>query len=166
MEENSQKKGIPVANIAVGIVILIAVLAGGYLMTKVSESKNTTEETSEAPAPKVAGASASLNGQKFSDTNLAADAVLIAPGALSAQAQAATSGWQVKSRSLSDGSTQVDLIPVGSEATEGDSKHTFNLKTGDKLYFVDLNPGDDSSAHDANTNDDVGILVDANGIVQ
>lgn len=176
MEENIQKskeqleplsKKTPLATYFVFGAVLLVVIAGGvYFMVKSGENKSTSEETSEAPVPRVAGAETGLKGQKFSGTNLANDAVLIAPGALSAEAQAVTSGWQVKSRSLSDGTGQVDLIPVGSEATEGDSAHTFNLKAGDKLYFVDLNPGDDSSAADNNKNDDVGILVDADGIIR
>lgn len=151
--------------IILGIVLLIVLGGVGYLMNKGSESKNSPEEVVETAPPKPAGPT-SLKGQKFSDTNLFSNAVLIAPGALSEEAKAVTTGWQVKSRSLADGTTQVDLIPVGSEATEGDTAHSFNLKTGDQLYFVDLNPGDDKPGADNNKSDDMGILVDANGIIQ
>lgn len=174
MEENYQEK-VEVQNpvkknnsgvyIILGIVFLVILAGAGYFMTKGSENKNSPEETIETARPQASGP-ASLKGQKFTDTNLFANAVLIAPGVPSEAAKAVASGWQIKSRSLSDGTAQVDLIPVGSEATEGDTAHTFNLKDGDQLYFVDINPNDDNSSSDVNKNDDMGILVGADGIVK
>lgn len=172
MKENSvMKNNSSGIYIILGIIFLVILAGAGYFvakdssMTKGSESKNSPEEVVETARPQASGP-ASLKGQKFTDTNLFANAVLIAPGVPSEAAKAVASGWQIKSRSLSDGSTQVDLIPMGSEATEGDTAHTFNLKDGDKLYFADLNPNDDGSGADNNKNDDMGIVVGADGIVK
>lgn len=148
-----------------GVIILLVLGVGGYLMNKGSEAKNSPEEITETVKPQPQNPE-SMKGQQFSTTNFYTNAVIIAPGPLSVEAKAVTTGWDIKSRSLADGTTQVDLIPTGSEATEGDTAHSFNLKTGDKLYFVDLNPGDDRGGADNNKNDDIGIVVDANGIIQ
>lgn len=145
--------------------VLLAGIGGAYWYGKHSVKPQTVTEQPGTQGVTRTGPP-SLKGQKFSDTNLYANAFLIAPGTPSEAARAAMSGWQLSSRSLSDGSTQVDLIPVGSEATEGDTAHTFNLKTGDQLYFADINPNDDNSGADINKNDDMGIIVGADGIVK
>jgi hypothetical protein len=107
-----------------------------------------------------------MKGQTFSDTSLYSQAVQIYPGPILESAKAIMSGWNLKISKLPDGSVQADLIPVGSEAAEGDSMHSFVVKPGYKLYFVDLNPSDDKPGMDENTHDDLGILVDGNGIIQ
>lgn len=174
MEEKEEKiensdppktKSASMVYIVAAVVLLLAVGGGLYFMNKTSEKSATPEEVREVPSGAPTGRG-SLSGQKFADTQLAQSAVLIYPGAMSAEAKAATSGWQLKTTQNTDGTTQASLVPVGSEATEGDSAHTFTLKTGDKLYFVDLNPSDDSPNMDNNKNDDIGIVVDANGIIQ
>lgn len=151
------------------IVVLIIVLGGvGYMVYKGSKVvAPVAEETTQTAAPAPKGPP-NLKGQTFADTDMFSNAVLVYPGALTKEAQAVTTGWQVKSKTLPDGTTQVDLIPVGSEATEGDTAHTFNLAKGDKLYFVDLNPNDDdnTASSDKNKNDDMGIVVGSDGIVK
>ena len=164
-EVKEEKTKTPTTYIIVGIIIIGAVLVGGYFMNKGSESKNTSEETAESPLPRVSGP-ATMKGQKFSDSKLFNQAVQIYPGAISESAKATMSGWTLKTKTLADGTIQADLVPVGSEATEGDTAHTFVLKTGDKLYFADINPNDDGPTEDSNTHDDMGIVVDANGIIQ
>ncbi len=154
-----------VGYIAGVVILLLAVGAGAYFLNKSSESQKTPEETGEVATQKPAGPP-SLKGQKLSDTQFANSAVLIYPGTISESAKAVMNGWNLKTISNSDGSITASLIPTGSEVTEGDSRHTFTLKSGDKLYFVDLNPGDDGTGADNNKNDDMGIVVDANGIIQ
>lgn len=154
-----------VGYVAAIIILLLAVGVGAYFLNKSSESKNIPEEGREI-AVKKAPSPPSLKGQKFSDTQFADSAVQIYPGAISASAKAMMSGWNLKTTANSDGTVTASLIPVGSEVTEGDSAHTFTLKSGDKLYFVDLNPGDDGMGADNNKNDDMGIVVDSNEIIQ
>lgn len=166
--EPSKAKGFPSVYIAGLIILLLGVGAGLYFMNKSGEnSSGAPEAQSEAPNIRPSGPP-SLKGQNFSDTRFAQSAVQIYPGPIDKSAQAVMSGWKLSTKTLPDGTTQVSLIPIESELTEGDTQHTFILKTGDKLYFDDINPGDDTpgGGADNNKNDDIGIVVDANGIIQ
>lgn len=70
----------------------------------------------------------------------------------------------MKTQTLADGSTQVDLVPT--ETGSNYKNQTFIVKTGFKLYFIEIRSGDDQPGQDNDPRDDIGILVDANGIVQ
>ncbi len=150
------------------ILAIVVLLIGGSAVWAIKNLNKTPEppvqvigtETQKPQGPP------SIKGQKFSDTNFFDQAVQIYPGVVSESAKAVMNGWTLKTKTLTDGSIQADLIPVGSEATEGDTAHTFILKAGDTLYFVDTNPNDDGPTEDANTRDDMGIVVGADGIVQ
>lgn len=163
--------------------LLLLVVGGGvYVMSKDSvkttpgqgngsnvegtiQSLATPDTTiQETPAQRPADLP-NLKGQKLSDTKFAANAHEIYP-ILKEDALIPMSGWDRNVTDLHDGTFRIDLIPSGSETLEGDSKHTFIMKKGETLYFVDLNPGDDSSGADGNKNDDIGIIVNANGIIQ
>lgn len=167
-KENEEVTTSTASNKTAYVVFVIAILlvGGGVFWAAKNLNKPSVPEQVLGQATERPKGPPSLKGQKFSDTNLADSAELIYPGTISESAKAVMSGWDLKTKVLPDGTTQVDLVPVGSEATEGDTSHSFVLKTGDKLYFVDLNPGDDSSTEDANTHDDMGIVVDANGVIQ
>jgi len=151
------------------VIILLVVAGGAYLYGRgsvkpvVLSAKTSDQAGFQGPPP---SGPPSMKGQKFSDTSLYTQAVQIYPGPISESAKAILTGWNLKTTNLSDGSAQADLIPVGSEATEGDTMHSFVVKPGYKLYFVDLNPSDDKPGMDENTHDDLGILVDGSGIVQ
>lgn len=147
------------------VILLLAVGAGAYFLNKSSESQKTPEETGEIATQKPSSPP-SLKGKKLSDTQFANSAVLIYPGTISESAKAVMSGWDLKTTANSDGTITASLVPTGSEVTEGDTRHTFTLKSEDKLYFADLNPGDDGTGADNNKNDDMGIVVDVNGIIQ
>lgn len=151
----------------ISAVLLLLVVGGGiYLMNKGAETKSSPEEVNES-IPTQKPTPPSLKGQKLSDSQFADSAHQIYPGKISEAAKAAMSGWDLKTIKNSDGTITASLIPAGSEVAEGDSAHTYTLQPTDKLYFVDLNPGDDNpGAEDANTRDDLGIVVDANGIIQ
>lgn len=166
--EAPKPKNFPFVYVAGIIILILGVGAGLYFMNKSGESQsNAPEEQREEPNIRPTGPG-SLKGQQFSNTQLANSAVQIYPGTISASASAVMSGWKLSTKIIPDGTTQVSLIPVGSEATEGDTQHTFILKKGDKLYFDDINPADDTpgGGTDNNKNDDMGIVVDANGIIQ
>lgn len=108
-----------------------------------------------------------IKGTKLADnTQLAPHAYLVYPvdGSLSSDAQAAMSGWTLSSTSNSDGSTTVTLTPSNTE--QEDHKQTFTLQSGDKLYFVELNLQDDQNGEDHLWFDDLGIVTDANGVIQ
>jgi len=171
-EENKKEESSKISNASTYFVFLIILVlaAGGafYFGRKSGEAKMIAFYQAQPKPSGMARPSGppSMKGQKFSDLPMASNAGQIYPGVISESTKAAMSGWNIKTSALSDGSTQVSLIPTGSEASEGDTAHTFVVKTGEKLYFVDLNPNDDGPTEDANSHDDLGILVDANGIVQ
>jgi hypothetical protein len=151
------------------VIVLLIVAGGAYMYGKhsvkpvVLSAKTSGQADFQSPPP---SGLPNMKGQKFSDTSLYDQAVQIYPGTISESAKAILTGWNLKTTNLPNGSVQADLIPVGSEATEGDTMHSFTVKPGYKLYFVDLNPSDDKPGMDVNTHDDLGILVDGNGIIQ
>lgn len=162
--DDTRKTSDAAVYVVLGVILLVVIGAGVYFMNKTSEANNTPEERSETTPSQVS--KPSLKGQKLSDTNFAGNAVQIYPGNISREAMAAMSGWDLKTVKQSDGTIKASLVPTGSEAGEGDSAHTFTLNSGDKLYFVDINPGDDQPGQDNIKSDDMGIVVDANGIIQ
>ncbi len=105
-----------------------------------------------------------MKGQKFAQSPLFQKAYLIAPvtGVLPDDAKKALTGWNVKTVNNADGSTQVTLIPHEAE----DVQQQFTLKKGYTLYFIEMTLVDDTTGVDHNRGDDIGVLVDENGIVQ
>lgn len=151
------------------VIILLVVAVGGIYFASKKFEGASIEENAESPASltKVVVHAPSLKGQKLSDTRFAANAVQIYPGIISESAKSTMSGWDLKTVSNSDGTITASLVPTGSEITEGDSSHTYTLHSGDKLYFVDMNPGDDvANSTDNNKNDDMGIVVNSDGLIQ
>ncbi len=103
-----------------------------------------------------------MPGMKFKDNPLFSKAYQIAPGDLSDDTKKAITGWDVKQQSLSDGSIQINLIPHEAE----DIQQVFTVKPGHTFYFIEMNLADDTVQKDENRGDDMGVLVDKNGIVQ
>lgn len=156
--------------VPVVIILVVLSIAEGYYIVKERNAKNALSmivqsqvvkaQPTKRPAPMFV-----MKGRKFADNPLSQKAYLIAPitGELSADAKKALTGWDVKTTDNPDGSLQVDLSPQET----GDVKQQFTLKPGYKLYFIELSPADDSATEgDANRGDDIGVLVDQNGIVQ
>ena len=166
MDEVKEQKSSNTNVYIVFVLILVVVGGGAYWYGKHSVKLGAQTQLQMNGQGQRPVGPPSMKGQKLSDTNFANQAVQIYPGDISVGAKATMSGWSLKTKSLPDGTTQADLIPAGSEATEGDTSHTFMLKDGYKLYFVDINPNDDTSTEDKNAHDDMGIMVDASGVIQ
>lgn len=175
MDENGESKTSKSTNTTLYLVfgIILLIVAGGsyYLGRKAGEAKelyalNNMPRPSISPVGRGPQGPPNFKGQKLSDTNFSQNAVLIYPGISSEALSKALVNWKLTTTQNTDGTTTASLIPVGSESVEGDGSHTFTLKSGDKLYFVDLNPNDDQTGQDNNSRDDMGIVVDANGIIQ
>lgn len=156
--------------VPVVIVLVVLSIAEGYYIVKERNAKNALSmivqsQTMTAPPTKKPAPMFVIKGRKFADNPLFQKAYLIAPvtGELSVDAKKALTGWVVNTTDNPDGSFQVDLSPQET----GDIKQQFTLKPGYKLYFIELSPADDSATEgDANRGDDIGVLVDQNGIVQ
>ena len=159
------------SNLVVVALVLLAIAVGeGYYIMKGSATKGipyvtqTQAMQAKKPTPRSARPTFVMKGQKFADNPISKKAYLIAPvtGPLSRDAQIALTGWTVKTTNNPDGSLQVNLIPQETE----DVQQQFTVKPGNKLYFIELTLADDSATGgDANRGDDIGVLVDQNGIV-
>ncbi len=156
------------------LILIVACLAEGFFVFKERQEKivlglqlasvqqksmKPSMQLGKRPAPMMV-----MKGQKFADTPLFSKAYLIFPtnGSLSSDAQKATTGWDIKTTLNADGSTQVDLIPKEAE----DVKQSFTVKSGYKLYFIEMTLVDDQTGVDENRGDDIGVLVNQDGIVQ
>ncbi len=157
--------------IGIIVILLIVSLAEGYYIykkrtsaqTMITNNSMTPNNTTIKPASKQKPTFV-MKGMKFSDSPLVSKAYLIYPvnGDLSTDAQKALTGWNVKTNPQNDGSTIVTLVPHEAE----DIQQQFTVKTGYKLYFIEMTLVDDKSGIDENRGDDIGVLVDQNGIVE
>lgn len=153
-------------------VVIVLIVAGGafYFGRKSGEAKMVAFYQSQ-PKPSGVGiprpsGPPSFKGQKLSDVQMLSGATLIYPGVSDTDVNRTLINWTLSTTKNPDGTVTAKLTPVGLEAAEGDATETFTLKPGDKLYFDDLNPNDDQPGMDVNTHDDLGILVDSNGVIQ
>jgi len=153
-------------------ILIVVCLVEGYLIKHERDAKiaiavnSTLQRQNPAQRPQSGGRAPGFvtKGMKFQDSPLFSKAYKIFPvtGSLSGDAKKATTGWNIKTINLSDGSTQVNLVPLEAE----DVQQEFIVKPGYSLYFIELNLADDATGIDQNRMDDMGVLVDQNGIVQ
>lgn len=153
------------------MILGLAVIAEGLFI-----AKNQFMKTSAAPViinnSQSAGGSQPARtpptpltkGTVFSDSPIFKYAHQIAPGMLSDDAKTALNGFTMTQTTDAGGSLVVTLTPKESD----DQKQEYSLKSGEKLYFVEMTTGDDQidSATDNNLRDDYGVIVDSNGSVQ
>ncbi len=163
-------------NLLIGIIAGVVIAGGAFYfigkqgggMEENSEVMGTTQQrtvVSGAPSRKPGQGSnrSSLKGQKLSATPFASNAVLIYPGQLSSNAKAALVGFNLTTKTMADGSTQVSLTPTES----GYTAQKYTVKSGQSLYFVEMNHRDDASGTtDMNKRDDFAVVVNQNGMIQ
>lgn len=153
-------------NIAIGVLLLITIAEGGYILTKKPTNQSTvvSVQNQNTASPRPAPPQPLSPGMKLSDSQISQFAYKVAPGELDDNAKAALVGWNISSQTQKDGSTVVTLTPKNSD----DQKQVYTVKSGDMLYFVEMTKSDDdaSSNEDKNLRDDYGIITDANGIIQ
>lgn len=134
------------------IIALLAAGCGGNSPSGPNSSSGSTASSSAATA----------SGTKLSDEPYANSAYEIDPNNMSAAAKQATQGFNISSQTLANGDTKITLAANGNP-----EYHTqaYELKSGQKLYFIEQNPGDDQPDHDAFAGDDTAVVVDQNGYV-
>ena len=153
--------------VALSVLALVVVVETGYILkTKLSSDEKAEslvarrEPSSPRPTPVVL-----KKGDKLADSPLAKSAFEVYPAMdTSEAAKAALVSWTVTTAKNTDGTVSVTLISTSA----ADPASTYKVKTGEKLYFVEMSAGDDhaDSDTDLNLRDDFGIVVDGNGIVQ
>lgn len=163
-------------NIIIAVLILIILGETGYIVTRKfilnQNQMPSVQSVSKSPAPmppagpnaKGRGPIIISKGMNLKTTPLFQFAYQIAPGDLSTQAKQALVGWNIDSKTQSDGSIVVTLTPKDSE----DQSQVYTVKSGQTLYFIEQTLSDDKADQDKDLNyrDDYGLIVDQNGIVQ
>ena len=153
--------------VALSVLALVVVVETGYILkTKLSSDEKTEslvarrELASPRPTPVIL-----KKGDKLADSPLAKSAFEVYPAMdTSDAAKAALVSWTVTTAKNTDGTASVTMTPKN----PADPASTYKVKTGEKLYFVEMSAGDDhaDSDTDLNLRDDFGIVVDGSGIVQ
>jgi hypothetical protein len=146
---------------------LIAIVIYGLVYYLVLSKNNSYHMTTSAyPTPTKVMAKVSPTGmmkQKFSDSLNYKYAYKIFPGTLSATAQQAITGFTMTSKNLPDGSVQVALTAEKPEY----KAQSYTIKTGETLYFIEMNLRDDDNEanEDHNLHDDTAVVVDPQGYI-
>ncbi len=140
----------------------ISLLVLGCTSTQQSLSAQNTTNSMQSNSSPGAGAKApSLIGSKFTDWKYYPMANPIAPGPISAKAQAALNVFTVGQAQQPDGSL---LVTVTDNADNTVSN--FTVKAGETLYFSDGYAGDDvANEKDTTLVDDHFVLVDGNNTI-
>lgn len=151
---NSKKSLNPV--LLYGVLALVLIIGGfAYVLTSGKPSVTKTEEKQETQVVPT------QNKQKFVDTDDGKNAFKIFPGELSADAKNAMVGFDLKTKDLGNGSTEVTLVAKKQEYTT----QTLTVKQGESVYFIERFGLDDSKDEDTDKNlkDDNAVVVDSQG---
>lgn len=118
-----------------------------------SSTASTTAASSGAASKGSTSTTAVKLGPLLSSTQYASVSYRIYPGPESAQAKAATAGFNISVK-LSGNSEIVSVSVAGSSSTP----QTSTFQKGDSIYFIETSLGDDSGNSDYSGGDD-GIIV-------
>ncbi len=136
----------------IGALLAVAVLVGAGVMLYPKSSPSQTGGMANV-------ASASL---KFADQPYAQNAYLIDPASLhnmDAATKAALAGFMVTAQTEA---TDTTIVNFTSENTEYHDQ-SYTLHSGEKLYFIEKNLGDDQNGTEKFLRDDTAVVVDQNG---
>ena len=131
---------------------LVGVSTSGARLPKVAQHN-------AAPTPSATAGQVKL-GPKLSSSPYAQYAIAVYPGGSSQAARFALTGFDLHVSSIAS-DLRVSLVIVGSSH----APMVQNYLTGTKVYFIEANPGDDSSNSDFNFGDDGLIVTNAQGRV-
>ena len=138
---------------AVVVAIIVAVLTLGHNPSNSTNSAYSAS-SSQASLP---------SGQLFSSSPYSQVAYQIFPGSLSSIAREVMAGINLKSSQNPDGTTTVTLSPTN----PGFPGLAYNVSSGDKVYLVETNMGEDnpSANYDGVYADDGVIVVNSAGYI-
>ena len=139
--------------IILGILIVLLVLGGGfYLLNKGSKEEKVEKTAVQAPAQ---------NKQKFVDTEDGKNAYKVFPGELNLDAKKALIGFELKTKDLGNGVTEVTFLAKEQEYVT----QTLTVKQGESVYFIERFALDDNEKEDTDKGlkDDTAFLVDSQG---
>jgi len=164
-------------NSIVAIVVVLIIIILGVWIYRVNNnssgmsSSNSTGNTGASSlnsnnpvvptTPAQTSPAGGQSGQLFSASPYAQNSYLISVSTYDANTKKALSGFSVVKKVLTDGGTQYTLNAVNPEY----QTQTYDVKPGEKLYFVEQNLSDDNGSTDVFPGDDHAVLVDANGYI-
>src|SRR5581483_8729894 len=155
-----------IKNIIIVILLIIVIVEAAMLFQSKGSTNHTKMSSVQSQNMPPAGPNAKRKGgtpimisagMNLKTTPLFNFAHQMAPGPISASAQAALTGWNVSSVKQNDGSLKVSLTPKDSD----DQSQQYIVKNGETLYFIEQTPADDKADQDKDLNyrDDYGIIV-------
>ncbi len=145
--------------VVVAIIVVAAVsLGGGADTSKTSSQATVTNAYRSATRGSFVASSTRL---LFADSPFAANAYLISTSTYDARTQQALNGFSVDKKTLADGSLQITLNAQNTEY----QTHTYVVKPGESLYFIERSLGDDGGNKDINIHDDQAVVVDGQGYI-
>lgn len=153
--------------VIIAAVIVIAAAFGYMYLGKSkpssysSSNSNPADSVSPTTADSAAPAAGTSQGTKLADEPYANFAYEVTPGNLSTTTQLALTGFDVSQQSLTNGDTKITLTATNPEY----KTQSFELKPGQKLYFIEKNLGDDKDGQDKFLGDDTAVVVDQDGYV-
>ena len=134
-----------------GIGLLIAALvAGGSFVLLMPMGSSVNQKTAQTGV------------QVFSDSPYYRYAYVVSTDNLTPIAKLALSGFDLTKKTLSDGSVQYDLATMKGNYVN----QTYVVKSGQKLYFIDTELGEDGvPSYEGSLGDDFAVVVDQKGYV-
>ncbi len=123
-----------------------------------SSSSTPTTSSSAAPSGSSTSTTAPKLGPLLSSTQYASVAYKVYPGPESAQAKAATAGFNISVK-LSGNTEVLSVSLVGASA----SPQSSTFQKGDSVYFIETTLGDDSGNRDYSGGGDGIIVTNAQG---
>jgi hypothetical protein len=166
MEDNNQSgyKKRPLWQWVAIYLVIGAILYGGVYYFILAKNKTTAQSlygsNGQTSTPLATGSAGMV---KFQDSPDYPNAYLIFPGELSSDAKTALTGFNMSTKMMTDGSTQVTLKAEES----GYQDQVYIVKPGYNLYFIEKNLGDDDATAnmDKNKADDSAVVVDPQGYI-
>lgn len=154
-------------NVLIGVVVVIALVGvAGFLYSQNLVNSGATGNvaaTNTASQQQTQSQTQGSSCMMLSDQNFAPYTYLISSDPLSADAQAAISGFHLSKSTLANGDVTISLTPTGYPSDY--HAQTYTLHPGDKLYFIETSFGDDNPQIDTNLQDDTAVVVNASGCV-
>ena len=151
-QKTSKKSMNPI--LVLGVLVILAVLGGAFYFysSRISKEEKFEQKPVQATVQ---------SKQKFVDTEDGKNAFKIFPGELSADAKNALVGFDLKTKDLGNGATEVTLVAKKQEYTT----QTLTVKQGESVYFIEKFGLDDNKGEDTDKNlkDDTAFVVDVNG---
>lgn len=145
-------------NTKVTVILVVAVV---ILIAGISIFYNSRQPGVRKSIQAMQGSNTNAQKVKLSDMPYWKYAHFISGETLDNEAVSALAGFKLDKQTLPDSSIQITLTTTSSRYRN----QTFNVKSGEKLYFIETSYGDDAPDNDYSLGDDAGVIVDSEGYI-